>query len=102
MYTWRMNMRVRKRRKRFYLVTALTLDAVVVSLLFVVAALLQWTGGTPIHCYLLFNCSALQFSNANCLSVGCCAILTTVQFVGQEGERVRVSRANLVERGMPS
>ena len=31
--------------RRFYLVTALTLDAVVVSLLFVVAALLQWTRG---------------------------------------------------------
>ena len=40
MYTWRMNMRVGMRRRGFYLVTALTLDAVVVSLLFVVAALL--------------------------------------------------------------
>lgn len=58
------HMRVRKRRRRrFYLVTALTLDAVVVSLLFVVAALLQWTRVTPIHCYLLFipNCSGAVF-----------------------------------------
>ena len=55
MYTWRVRMResiggvqwevrveywIRRKRRRFYLVTALTLDAVVVGLLFVVAALL--------------------------------------------------------------
>ena len=102
MYTWRIKMRVRMRRWRFYLVTALTLDAVVVSLLFVVAALLQWTRVTPIRCYLLFihNCSGAVFQ-CELFERGQCRFDNSAQCSWLDKGR-RVSRASLVERGMPS
>ena len=104
MYTWRIKMRVRKRRRRrFYLVTALTLDAVVVSLLFVVAALLQWTRVTPIRCYLLFihNCSGAVFQ-CELFERGQCRFDNSAQCSLLDKGWERVSRASLVERGMPS